>query len=657
MTAEEMQSILQQAIVHHQAGRLAQARQLYEAVLSTAPNQPVAIHHLGLIALQTGRPQLAADMIGSAARLDPSPTVFRNLAEALRAAGQLSAAVEAYRQAIVLGGTDARLHASLGMALGALARWPEARTALERSLAIDPNQPGPAIALATALGMLADHEAAVRLWERATKLAPGDISVLRSLAGAWLDAGDPYLARQAAESALALSPADAQTHLILARALEQLNKADLALTHAQRATEVAPLQWQTWQHLGALLDRLGRSGEALAPLREALRLDGSQISVRGMLAAALESDGRYEEAQQVARAAIALAPDDLRLQSTLRNALLGAQDFAAVEAEARRTLKRFPNDVASRGHLAFALLSQGKYPEGFREYEWRWRDINHVKRTRDFDQPQWRGGNCAGRTIFVHSEQGFGDVFQFVRYVPMIRQRGANVIVEVNYKLAGLIRRMAFGPTVSISGTILPRFDLHVPMGSLPSIFGTMVESIPASVPYLFADMALAERWRTRLGELGESGKFKVGLVWAGSQKPDPRRSAKLADFAPLAALSGITWIAMQSPPESDEAASPPPGMQLINLGPELRDFSETTAPILANLDLLITVDTGVAHLAGAMGIRTWVLLRESPEWRWLLDRDVTRWYPTLRLFRQPAAGDWASVMQKVTKALRILTQ
>jgi hypothetical protein len=226
--------------------------------------------------------------------------------------------------------------------------------------------------------------------------------------------------------------------------------------------------------------------------------------------------------------------------------------------------------------------------------------------------------------------------------------------VETNYKVSGLVRRMAADLVVCTAGTMLPDFDLHVPMLSLPAIFGTTARTVPACVPYLAADRNLAEHWRPKLGA-GDG--LLVGLVWAGNAKPDPKRSATFASMAALARVPGVSFILMQPPPESDDAKNAPEGMKLINLGPELRDFADTTASVLANLDLLITIDTGVAHLAGAMGIPTWVLLPMVTDWRWMLQESTTPWYPTVRLFRQPSRGDWESVIECVAVELAGLSE
>jgi hypothetical protein len=312
-------------------------------------------------------------------------------------------------------------------------------------------------------------------------------------------------------------------------------------------------------------------------------------------------------------------------------------------------VKVSPHDVDGHAALAFALLAASNFDEGFKQYEWRWRDDAFTTKPRDFDRPLWDGSDPAGRTILVHCEQGFGDIFQFLRYVPMVRARGAKVLIETTYKVAGLVRRMAGDMPVIVAGTMLPDFDLHVPMLSLPAIFGTTVNTIPSCAPYLTADPALAAQWQSKLEK---TAGLRVGLVWSGNAKPDPKRSTTLAQLAPLATVAGISFISMQPPPRSADADDPPPGMKLQNIGGLLGDLWDPTAYFLSQLDLLITIDSGIAHFAGAMGVPTWILLPYAYDWRWVLNYPAGAWYPSVRLFAQPSPDDWPSVVERVRDEL-----
>jgi tetratricopeptide (TPR) repeat protein len=652
MTPTDLKSTLQTALAHHQAGRIAEAERLYRGILAVVPEHPEAMHHLGIVAMQCGKPQVALQLIGRAVELHPSAAALNNLGEALRTLGRVTEAVDCYRKAIAIDDRQSNALANLGLALTTLKQWPEAETSLRKCLSLVPNHLAALVGLANVLTLLSRFDDAVAALESAARLSPNDASIQRSLASAWLEAGDPYRAAGACKRAIELQPSDPQAHGTLSRALEKVDKTDEAIAAARRATELGPALWQAYQNLAGLLERSGKSAEAADALKRAVALNPREPTLYAAMSSALCKEGLFEEATTAANKAIALDPSDLRLWSQLWVVRSAAADFQTALEAARKSVALDPHNVDAHAHLSFSLLALGQFEEGFKEYEWRWRDPNATTKPRDFDQPLWDGSDPAGRTILVHTEQGFGDVFQFLRYVPLIQARGAKVLVEANYKVAGLVRRMAANVTLCIAGTMLPHFDLHVPLASLPTLLGTTSRTIPATIPYLSADRALAAQWRARLEP---TDGLLVGLVWAGSAKPDPRRSATLADFAPLGAVPGVTLISLQPRPEADDANNPPAGMKLKNLGAELRDFADTTASVLANLDLLITVDTGVAHLASAMGIPTWILLREAPEWRWTLDEKSSPWYPTVRLFRQPTCGDWTSVVEHVAEELRSL--
>ena len=278
---------------------------------------------------------------------------------------------------------------------------------------------------------------------------------------------------------------------------------------------------------------------------------------------------------------------------------------------------------------------------------------------RKFACPQWRGEDLADKTIFLHSEQGYGDTIQFLRYVPLLASRGGRVILEVPPSLGRLAEQLQGAAQVFASGAVTPAADFFCPLLSLPRAFGTTVATIPGEVPYLAADRAAVAAWRRRLADLEG---LRVGLVWAGNPRPnqpganriDRRRSVTLGHFANLAEVPGVSFVSLQKGQAASQTRSPPPGLLVHDWTDELTDFADTAALIEA-LDLVISVDTSVVHLAGALGKPTWLLNRFDTCWRWLLNRDDSPWYPTLRQFRQPSPGDWNSVICGVRDALQRL--
>jgi hypothetical protein len=299
----------------------------------------------------------------------------------------------------------------------------------------------------------------------------------------------------------------------------------------------------------------------------------------------------------------------------------------------------------------------GRFEEGWKEFEWRWKTKQTSGGLRDFSAPLWSGEPIGDRVILLHAEQGLGDTLQFCRYVPLIAS-GARVVLEVQAPLVRLLSRLPGIMEIVARGDNLPSFDLHCPLLSLPRALGTTLETIPAATPYLAADPARAANWRDRL--TGLDG-LRVGLVWAGGQRlaqqniaAGRRRSIALDTMAPLGGVSAVSFISLQKGEPAAQTTNPPRGMALHDFTADLHDF-EDTAALVTNLDLVISVDTAVAHLAGALGKPVWLLNRFDTDWRWLLNRDDSPWYPTLRQFRQPSPGDWNTVIHDARVALQRL--
>ena len=324
----------------------------------------------------------------------------------------------------------------------------------------------------------------------------------------------------------------------------------------------------------------------------------------------------------------------------------GKLDGAA--ACCRRALELKPD--FAEAHLQQSLLSlvTGDFQRGWTEYEWRWKDKQWQRR--NFSQPLWDGQRLEGKTILLHAEQGLGDTIHFVRYVPQVKQRGGTVIVECPKPLLSLLTSGAGIDRLVGRGEELPPFDLQAPLLSLPGIFRTSLETIPADVPYLFADPGLVEHWRR---ELGSIAGFKIGIAWHGSPKHpnDRNRSIPLASFEPLARCSRVRLLSLQKGTGAEQLQDLAGRIPVADVGSRLDDFRDTAA-VLVNLDLVIACDTAVAHLAGALGVPVWVALPFTADWRWLLDRSDSPWYPTMRLFRQRQPGDWPGVFEDIKAEL-----
>jgi hypothetical protein len=294
-----------------------------------------------------------------------------------------------------------------------------------------------------------------------------------------------------------------------------------------------------------------------------------------------------------------------------------------------------------------SLLS-GDFERGWAEYEWRWKTKDCPRR--NFSQATWDGQPLDGKTILLHAEQGLGDVIQVVRYAALVKRRGGVVVVECPRPLLSLLANCEGIDRLVGRGEELPSFDVQASLLSLPGIFHTTLEDLPATIPYLFADPGLAQRWRQ---ELDRIAGFKIGIAWQGSlqNRNDRDRSIPLDCFEPLARCSGVQLLSLQKGAGVEQLPEVTKRFPVTELGSRLEDFMDTAA-VLANLDLVVTCDTAVAHLAGALGAAVWVAIPFVPDWRWLLDRSDSPWYPTTRLFRQESRGDWQGVFQRIAVAV-----
>ena len=389
-------------------------------------------------------------------------------------------------------------------------------------------------------------------------------------------------------------------------------------------------------------------------MREALRLQPDFANAHDSLGHLLNRLGRWEEAEASVRTALRLNPQAANAHVTLGHIFRQVGRADEAQASYRAALSLRPDNANCHAALGLALLLAGDFEAGWEEYEWRWRARGMVGERNRFPVPSWNGDPIGDRTILLHAEQGHGDTLQFCRYVPQIAST-ARTVLEVQPPLARLLSRMP-GPIVTVAGgDPLPAFDLHCPLMSLPRATGTTITTIPGTTPYLAADPADIVRWRARLA--GLSG-LRVGLCWAGGGDADPltdaRRSIALEMLSPLAEISGVSFVSLQKGRPAAQATNPPGGMTLHDFTDELNDFADTAA-LIDCLDLVISVDTAVAHLAGALDKPVWLLNRFDSCFRWLLSRDDSPWYPRLRQFRQPTPGDWSRVVGRARDALQRL--
>jgi tetratricopeptide (TPR) repeat protein len=523
-------------------------------------------------------------------------------------------------------------------------RLEKAEVACRQLVALDENQASAWHLLGLIILQAGDAVAACPHLERALAIAPENADFQHSLGFALKAAGLLDDAEAAYRRAIALAPDLAETHYNLGNILRETRRFADAEQSYRRVLALKPNHYQACNNLGIVLSELRRIEEGAASFRSAIEIKPDHANAHANLGDVLRSLGHSEEAEAACRRALALAPELSTAQLALGLTLQDLGRFDQALECFRRAGSAVNNDgkaVTCEGMLHLLL---GNFTEGWGKYEARWGTPDLPRR--EPSKPQWNGDEAiAGKQILLHAEQGFGDTIQFLRYVPLVAKRGARVFLEIQQSLRPLVER--FVDDIKIVNADEPRseFDLHCSLLSLPRAFGTTLQTIPAEVPYLRPRSDRVTHWRERLNAHTE---LKVGIAWAGNplHKNNRNRSVPPQMLAAFFEVPGFSWFSLQV----GENASPALPT-VIDLAPELTDFGETAAAI-ANLDLIITADTAIAHLAGALGKPVWIMLPFSPDWRWLLARDDSPWYPTARLFRQPKPRDWRAVVQQIDAAL-----
>ena len=459
--------------------------------------------------------------------------------------------------------------------------------------------------------------------------------------------GDLLGAEGLCRQVLQAHPAHAPALHLLGVVLHQRGDLQGAIDAVRRAVAVQGGVALFHANLGEMCRQAGRLEEAISEGGLALALEPRNAHALNNLGIAHYDREEYEQAAECYRRAIALRPDWAEAHSNLGNAVLALGAPVEALASYRRAIALKPDYVDAHNNLAMTLLLRGDFENGWREFEWRRRRPGREHER--LPAPEWQGEGFAGKTLLVMAEEGHGDAIQFLRYLPAVAARGGKLALAVHRPLVALAQRLVPGADVVALEAPRPRFDIWCLLMSLPRLFGTVLETVPAAVPYLSIDPGVAERWRKRLAGNGE---LKVGLVWSGALKylHNARRAIAAERLAPLFGAQGVRWFSLQVGKPAAELGRLPRG--ITDLSSDLTDFTETAGAISA-LDLVISTDTAVPHLAGALARPVWVMLAFMPDWRWMLDRETNPWYPTMRLFRQPARGAWDQVVDRVGAELQ----
>jgi tetratricopeptide (TPR) repeat protein len=680
-----------------QLGSCADAVVFLTRSLNLKPDRPTVLLNLALALHTLGREEEALQACNRALALDASlGGGYRTRAAVYTALGRREEALANAGQAVRLALRDPGAHADLGVALEAVGREREALECFERAIALDPSLAAAHHNRALLLARRGEHERALQSFDRALALQPHHAALVANRGNTLKELGRLPEAEQSYSLALAIEPNNPVTlhgralaRYLLRRYVEALHDYDAL---AARGHESAP----ALVGRGATLVALRRFAEALAPLERAIQLLPGDADAHIQRGVALLNSDRNAEAIESFDRALAIRPNDpdvlnnrgvaltltwqlsQALDSFVRSAVMGGTTaenhtntgivlkllgrYREAAAAFGRALTRNPDDPSARFALAFLRLTLGEFAAGWPLYEARFDVPALGNPARHFSATRWSGSqSLKGKILLVHAEQGLGDVIQFCRYLPLLAAQGAFVVFEVMPSLARLLRTLPCSVRLIGRGEPLPPVDYYCPLLSLPLALNTRLDTIPAQVPYLAAEPERVAHWLERLRVLPG---LRVGIAWQGNLDVEKLiwargRSIPLTFLEPLAHLPGVQLISLQKGPGTEQLRKVPFGERIVDLGAELDrgpDAFLDTAAVMAGLDLVISSDTSVAHLAGALGRPVWVMLAASPEWRWGLERLDSPWYPTMRLFRQTADRDWRVVVAAIVDALKVFT-
>ena len=491
-------------------------------------------------------------------------------------------------------------------------------------------------------------QSAIECFRRVVALRPASAEAHFNLGSAEERLGNLQAAADSYRRAVALKPDSPDLHCHLARVLYQSGSLDPAVELYQRALALDPKRYEIYNDLGLVLTNLGNFGAAIDAFRRSLRLNPRCAKTIAGLGYLFERKGDLISAADAYRDAIKLDPQLIAAYTDLGFVLYGLGEVAEAADCFHRLRALQPDSAEATANLGIIHLLQGDLAAGWAEYESRLKV--GIGDDRKLVQRRWKGEPLAGERILLYAEQGFGDTLQFVRYVPLVAARGGEVVLEVQPSLHRLLSRTDGASQVLSRGETLPEFTWQCSLLSLPLAFGTELNTIPMRVPYVCPDPAQVQVWQQRL----QGNTRRVGLVWGGNpaMQRDRLRSIPLELLLPVMKVPGTTFYSLQVGSASEQVKRMPPDARLIDLAPELKDFADTAA-IVANLDLVICIESSVAHLAGAMGKPVWIMVNKGCDWRWFLERKDSPWYPTARLFRQTAVGGWQEVVNLIELELR----
>jgi len=651
----EVTSLIQKGLASHRQGRLIEAERIYKQALEIDPDHFDALQLLGVLYGQDKNFEQAIAFLDNAIQINPNHAdSYANLGKAFMATKQFHGAVKSYQYANAIDTHVAENYFNLGVAFQELGQLKDAVAAHTNAIELQSAYSQAYLNRGHALYGLGRKDDAIADFECVIRLRPDHAQAYRALAHVLEDLERLEQAFASYARAVELSPDCAEDHAHLGDMQQRLMRFEDALASYSRAMDIRPDYAHAYSSRGVALQELGRLEEALASHSRAIERSPQYAQAHCNMGNALVGLQRIDEALESYARAIEINPDYAQAHCNCGNALreLNRLDEAIVEFD--RAVEINPSIAEPYLGKAFATLLRGDYQQGWLLYEWRWERETTRKKKKMFPQSLWLGiENIQGKTILLHAEQGLGDSIQFCRYAKLVKALGARVLLEIPKPLIVLLSGLEYVDVLIEKGDLLPAFDYHCPLLSLPLAFKTELQSIPNASPYLFSTAARRQVWSERLGL---KTKFRVGMAWSGSiiNKNGNHRSLALRQL--MAYLpANIEYVSLQPQVrESDQDVLEV--SEIRHFGQQISDFADTAA-LCELVDIVLSIDTSVAHLAGAMGKPTWVLLPHAPDWRWLLERTDSPWYPSLKLFRQNAQRQWEPLLEYVADDLQALAK
>ena len=674
---------VQQAVDFHQKGDLKEAEDLYRRVISVAPNHTTALHLLGVISHQTGHNQEAVDLIRRALLINPEyAEAYANLGNALQDLEQFAEAIIAYQKALHLKPTLTEVYASLGNALSQMGEHQQAAESYQTALIYNPNSIEYLSSLAETLSILGELRSASEIYKQLIQQQPTQSLFYFKLANLLTKQGFLEEAVNAYRDTLRLTPGHKRAYNNLGNILHRKKEYSEAIEMYQLATEIDPDYAEAYNNLGNVYRSEDQLEQAANSYQDAIRIRPDYAEAYSNLGLTLIGQKRIDDAITACQRAISLSPSFPAAHNNLGLTFIETGDLDQAIAAYRRAIDLNPNYLAAYGNLSTALMAQGKVVEaihklryalgigpnhvelrtnygmacltvgdfenGWKDYEWR---LQTESLHRDFSSIPWTGQEILGATLLLYAEQGIGDTIQFIRFIPTVASLVKNIVIECHPVLKSLLDSAPICENVTdivVKGGNLPYFDIHASLMSLPYLLGIdSPDLIPNRLPYL-------ETLQTTTSLIGSCPKKKkIGIAWAGNpeHENDKYRSIPVQTFASIFSSSDCSFFSLQVGEQSKIFSSIQWGIDIVDCAPLINVFLDT-ASLVNQLDLVISVDSSVAHLAGAMGKPVWILLPANADWRWMMDRKDSPWYPTMRLFRQTRLGDWSDVFDAVKEAL-----